>query len=127
MYSTEKKALKLVYEKIFGLWITPLNREKKAYATQKACVGYILISIALPLIYNIYFFFSLFHRGSRGACAFIVLELSRDFSPLDFQLSTSDFSLGLFVLCLKATNRFDSHPSRQRESALLQDCSRIQR
>jgi hypothetical protein len=39
MYSIEKKALKLVYEIIFGLWITPLNREKKAYAIQKACVG----------------------------------------------------------------------------------------
>jgi len=40
MYSIEKKALKLVYEIIFGLWITPLNREKKGIRySESLCWG----------------------------------------------------------------------------------------
>jgi hypothetical protein len=38
--------------------------------------------VALPSMYNIYLFISLFHIGSRGACAFIVLQSCHETSSI---------------------------------------------
>jgi hypothetical protein len=51
-------------------------------------------------MYNIHFFISLFHRGSRGAYAFIVLQSCHEISSIFYVITTQSLANQLSV-CTK--------------------------